>query len=284
MWLVKEVKSMPGYLLGIFLVFLIIPISSLFFHQVPWEMYRTEGLWYTLLVLVTYWICPWLLCIAIIIRRFLFLSFYLVQCLMLGIHCIAYGNYLPFDLQIVRFVLIACMVYIGFLFINKDFLYPFLSKDRRFWRKAKRFEFFFDVQIVNNQTEKKIPAVLLDCSVTGMGIKILDENFRGFIKKCRRGDRFSVLLKRGVVEMKLPVETVWIFHYGEFWKLGLQILNTRQMVDFIADVTGKEQKIRTINNSQSHLLENDVRQTAYVLWMLFITLSFSIPAFASFFY
>ena len=58
---------------------------------------------------------------------------------------------------------------------------------------------------------------------------------------------------------------------------------SKAMVDFIGEVTGREQKIMTINPSQSHLLELDVRQTAYLLWMLFITLSFSIPAFATLF-
>lgn len=274
----RNLRSLPAPLVGMFLIFFFVPILSLAIHRPPWEMWFTDGITQTAIVTLTYWICPWALCGAILIRRYLFLPFYLLQCLALAVHSWYYGVSLPLDLEITRYVLVGCMGYIGVLFANKDFLYPFLAKNPRFWRKARRFDVDFPVEIVGDNPEDRIPAMMTNCSVTGMGVRIPQGQFKQLLKRKRRGQRLSVIAKHGPLEVTLPVEVVWLFDYGPYGNLGLRVLQTDRMIEFVASFTGSEETRSPVRTRHAQLLEHDVKQTAFVLWMLFIMLSFSIPA------
>lgn len=119
-----------------------------------------------------------------------------------------------------------------------------------------------------------------NCSATGMGIRIDKEHFKGFLRKLKRGNRLSVYVLTERLETTLSVEVVWLYEYDAFWTLGLRALEPDRMIHFVAAVTGLRDRTLPLRSSHVHLLEHDVRQTAFVLWMLFIALSFGMPAFA----
>jgi hypothetical protein len=260
-------------------VFFVMPLTSLIFHGAPWDLYAREGVVHTLLVVITYWVAPWLLVGAILLRRFLFFPFYLLQCFLLGVHCYVYGQSLPWDLLAVRYLLVACMAYLGLLLTNRDFLFPFLSKNGRAWRKARRYDVNVGLELGNNDKSEHVQALMENCSATGMGIRIEKPHFKGFLKKLRRGNRLNVHIDWAGLERAMPVEVAWVYEYQTYWTLGLRVLDTDNMVNFVAEVTGIEDKGRTLQGSHLQLLEHDMRSTAFVLWMVFIMLSFSIPAF-----
>jgi hypothetical protein len=261
-------------------VFFLMPLTSLAFHGAPWSVYAREGFTHAAIVVAAYWIAPWLLVGAILVRRFLFFPFYLFQCLLLAVHSYVYGNALPWDLLAVRYVLVACMAYLGVLLTNRDFLFPFLSKNGRAWRKARRFDVGVGLQLTAEGRNERVEALMENCSATGMGIRIPKEYFRGFLKKLRRGNRMCVHIDCTGLRTTLPVEVVWVFEYESYWTLGLRVLDTENMIRFVTAVTGLEESGQPMQTPHLQLLENDMRQTAFVLWMLFIMLSFGIPAFA----
>lgn len=260
-------------------IFFLMPLTSLVFHGTPWALYAREGVGHASLVLATYWISPWFLVVAILMRRYLFFPVYLIQCALLGVHCAVYGHSMPWDLLAVRFLLIGCMAYLGLLLTNRDFLFPFLSKNGRAWRKARRYDVNVGLQLSTDGKNDRVEALMENCSATGMGIRILKEHFKGSIKKLRRGHKLNVHVEWTGLTKALPVEVVWVYEYEGYWTLGLRVLDTDHMIHFVAEVTGIEDRGQSLKSSHLQLLENDVRQTAFVLWMVFIMLSFSIPAF-----
>ncbi len=260
-------------------IFFLMPLTSLIFHGTPWALFAREGAFNTAVVIAAYWILPWLLVAAIVVRRFLFFPVYLVQCLLLALHSYVYGAELPWDLLLVRYLLVGCMAYLGLLLTNRDFLFPFLSKNGRAWRKARRYDVNVGLKITAGGRDERVEALMENCSSTGMGIRIPKEHFKGYLKKLRRGHRLSVHIDWTGLKKSLPVEVVWVYEYEGYWTLGLRVLDTDNMIHFVSEVTGIEDKGSTLANSHLQLLENDVRQTAFVLWMVFIMLSFSIPAF-----
>ena len=272
---------MPGSLVGMFVVFLVVPLTSLTFHPMPWDIWYSEGPLSALLVTVTYWIAPVCLCYAIASRKFLFLPVYILQCVALVVHTVHFGNRLPLDLLLVRYILVGCMTYIGFQFANKDFLYPFLTKSRRFWRKARRFDIQLDMEIIPDKGKERITARMENCSVTGLCIRVLSSESKGLLKQTKKGGTLAVTVPFRGKEFKFNGDVVWIFDYGDFLTVGLRVSSGDSMVDFVTEVTGSRQTTaRPVSKYQAELLEYDVRQTAFVLWLLFIMLSFGMPAFA----
>lgn len=276
----KTLKSMPQSLLGMFTVFLFVPAFSLVFHGSPATLVNNYGWGQSILIWTAYWVLPWSLCAAILVRRFLFLPFYMLQCIALIAHCMVFDNNLPTDLLLMRYALIGCMAYIGMQFANKDFLYPFLTKTRRFWRKARRFDVNVPLEILGDKGQR-ISANMENCSATGLCIKVTCDRAMKTLRKKRKGDRLVTVIKLGLVEKKITSDIAWFFDYGEHISIGLRVINVDDMVSLVTEITGlKDTTYSPVTTSQSHLLEYDVRQTAFFLWMLFIALSFGMPAFA----
>lgn len=261
-------------------VFFLMPLTSLAFHGMPWTLFAREGWFATFVVIAAYWVGPWLLVGAVLIRRYLFFPFYLLECAMLGIHCHYYGQALPTELLLFRYLFIGVMAYLGVLLTNRDFLFPFLSGTGRAWRKAHRYDVEVGLQITTTQANERVEALMENCSATGMGIRIPKTQFKGFLKKMRRGHRLKVHIDSTGLETSLPVEVVWLYEYPDYWTLGLRVLDTGPMIRFVAAVTGLENRIRPMELSHMQLLEADMRDTAFVIWVLFILLSFGMPAFA----
>lgn len=261
-------------------VFILMPLTSLVFHGTPWSLYAREGWLHASVVVATYWVAPWLLVGAILVRRFLFFPFYIFQCALLGVHSYVYGQALPWDLLMFRYVLVGCMAYLGLLLTNRDFLFPFLTKNGRAWRKARRYDVGVGLQLTTEGREERVEALMENCSATGMGIRIPKEHFKGFLKKLRRGHRLSVHIDYTGTGTALPVEVVWLYEYESFWTLGLRVLDTETMIRFVSTVTDVEDRDSNLKKPHLELLETDVRQTAFFLWMFLILLSFTIPAFA----
>ena len=129
----KRFKEMPRTILVLFFLFLLIPIASSVFRDSLSRGFSGRAGW--ALFLVSYCLMPLLLCYAIAVKHYLFLPFYLVQCAALIAHSIGSAQILPSDIVATRLILIGMMVYVGIIFGNKDFFYPFLTKKHRSLRR-----------------------------------------------------------------------------------------------------------------------------------------------------
>ncbi len=273
---------MPTPILVMFFVFLLMPVASTTFIDRPVDIYAREGMWRALLVTLTYWVLPWSLCYSIALKHYLFLPLYLAQCLILLTHSIVYSHMLPLDISLARYVLVAFMAYIGVFFGNKDFLYPFLQKEHRVWRKAPRFRINYEIQLLGEKPEHKIPALVRDCSVTGMFVIVDPRHTQTFLKRKAEGDQVKAVLRWNAQERTIPAEIIWSSAANNARHLGLRVTEPDQLKPFISWVKAEMAYESKLYRAASPLLEHDVHQTALMFWVLFIALSFGLPAFAYF--
>lgn len=284
----QYLRAMPAPVLAMFLVFLVMPFVSLTFIDMPWEVYRREGLVHAILVVATYWVMPLALCYAITLKHFLFLPFYITQCLLLFLHAITYHDRLPLDIAIARYVLVGFTAYIGVFFGNKDFLYPFLTLRHRVWRKAPRLQLRYEVTLVGDRPEHKIPAVLRDCSATGMAVSIEPKHFESYLKKRHAGDNVHAVVRWLGREAIFPCEIIWTSQQTETRIFGLRLrdgADTKTMRQFVAWARQELQQEASLvplakPGAGGSLLEHEMHHTALTIWVLFIVLSFGLPAFA----
>lgn len=277
----EKILAMPTSVLVMFGVFLVTPFLSLTFIELPWVVYAQEGTGRASLVVLTYWLGPLLLCYSILIKHHLFVPFYLLQCVALLAHSITYSNKLPLDIALARYVLIGFMAYIGVFFGNKDFLTPFLTKNFRMWRKHPRFRVSFEIHLVGDKPEMKIPALLENCSATGMAVSIEKKLVNSFVKKKQERDALGVLLRWQGQEFTLQGTIVWLSDSEATRAVGLHLGKSEALTRFVAWVKHELAYEARMLHASSPVLEHDVQQTALILWVLFIALSFGLPAFAS---
>lgn len=276
----KHFQSMPTPILVMFFVFLLTPLVSLSFIERPWVIYAREGFWRATTVTLTYWLIPLGLCYALAFKHYLFLPLYGGQCLALLLHSILYSNTLPLDMALARYVLIAFMAYIGFFFGNKDILYPFLTKDFRIWRKTRRLRVTYEIQLMGDRPEHRIPAKIKDCSAVGMAVSIEQKHLQSFLQKKSEGDRLTAVIRWLGQERAFPAEIVWTSSSEKARSLGLRVARNMGLSEFVDWIKGELLYESRLYRTASPLLEHDVHQTALTFWVLFIALSFGLPAFA----
>jgi hypothetical protein len=276
----KIFATMPRPILVMFVVFLLTPLVSLTFIDKPWNVYHHDGPWRAAVVTVTYWILPWSLCYAIAFKHYFFLPLYLLQCLSLVLHSFVYRDIFPLDISMARYVLVGFMAYIGLFFGNKDFLYPFLTKDYRVWRKSPRYRINYDIYLIGDRPEHKIPAMIRDCSASGLFVIIDPRHVHSFLKKKLEKDKVKAVIRWLGQEHAVNAEIVWSNASGEARHLGLRVVDNESLTPFISWVKGELAYESKLLHTATTLLEHDIHQTALMFWVLFIALSFGLPAFA----
>lgn len=281
-WL-GALRTMPPAVLSLFGVFFAIPFASLWLFGAPWNVWNSEGGLRAALMVAAYWALPLTLCAAMLRAHWIFVPTYFVQCLALLAHSILYSDRLPLDIAVARYVMIALMAYVGLFFGNKDFLSPFLTLKQRFWRRFPRLAVRYEIQLVGERPEHKIPAWLVDVSANGFAIRIDERHLESFVKKKSFGQKISVVVRWQGKEQTFETEIV-----REEAKPAERILGLRAagdpkplsaFVEWARYAVNREAQILHRPRTGT-VLETELHQTAMALWVLFIALSFGLPAVA----
>lgn len=274
----KEIFArLPPPIFVLFVVFLVIPFASIFILGSPWQVFGIAGFWKGTIIALTYWILPPLLCYAILFKHHLFLPFYLLECMALLLHSTVFRQLLALDLLILRYVLIALMVYVGVTFANKDFLQPFLTRRLRYWRRSSRVAVNYPILIGDSRQKLEIPARIENCSDIGMAISVAKQHLDRFPKPKNSGHELLCDLHWPKGRRSLSAEIIWTSDLPASRLFGLSVEDTKTMGEFLV-------WIRNESNFTSPLkpviLEHQMRHTGFILWILFILISFALPAFA----
>ena len=269
--------GLPKPLKVVFLVFLLIPFISLASIEFHTGQLHTSA-WRLILFFLTYWAIPLLLCFSIIGRHYLFLPFYVLQCLLLFIHCFAYRPMIPDDLVIVRFLMVSAMAFVGCYLANKDFLYPFLSIERRGWRRAFRFPVHVGIHLFPAEAGPMVPALMENCSLTGISISLKKENALPLDKeKWKPQNQIRIVVPWSGANHVLPFKIMWSFVDGDIQRVGLATPDASQMRQFIhACVTRPDSKSRFLA-SNGFAFEHNLKPTALLVWVALIVLAFTLP-------
>lgn len=278
--LFSDFKKMPRTIQVIFLVFLAIPPGSVFLFDSPFTAHSLTE-WRPILFIATYWALPALICYAILVKHYLFLPVYLLQCVALVLHSIFNPKAMPTDFLIMRFVLVVLMMYIGVMFSNRDFLYPFITKQARYWRRSPRMPVTFAITLMGDRPEHRIPATMENCSSSGMAVTIDPKHWNSFIQKKEQGETMKTVLRWAGREHTVGVRIAWISK-GETMRLGFRAIDEDTMGEFTEWVQHElEYRARVIPGLPGErVLAREMHQTALTLWVVFILLSFGLPAFA----
>jgi hypothetical protein len=283
----EAVGAMPPAVASMFWVFAIVPLASFWVVDAPWTVYAREGATRAAVVVAAYWLVPAAICYAILFRHYLFLPLYILQCAVLLTHAVLYRDRLPLDLSIVRFVMVFLMGYVGVFFGNKDFLSPFLTMKKRFWRKAPRLQLRYRITLVGERPEHRIPAELRDVSSGGIAVFVEPKHRDTFIAGYAMGTRLTASMKWNGREQTVAVTLVRKEADQGGWRLGLESAEGypafAAFFRWAKDEMEREAALLHTppSSSAAGVLAHDLHQSAVTLWLLFIALSFGLPAIAA---
>lgn len=281
------IQAMPPAVASMFWLFAVVPLAAFVVVEAPWNVLKHEGSVRAAIVLGTYWLIPMAICYAIAFKHYFFLPLYISQCVMLLTHAFLYHDRLPFDLSIVRFVMVFLMAYVGVFFGNKDFLSPFLTMQKRFWRKAPRLQVRYRITLMGDRPEHRIPAELRDVSSGGIAAMIDPKHRDTFIAGYAPGSRLTATVKWNGREQTFPVTIVRKDDVEGGFRLGLESAEGypafAAFFKWAKDGIDRETAIlhTKSTNAPKGVLAQDLHQSAVTLWLLFIALSFGLPAIAA---
>jgi hypothetical protein len=180
-----------------------------------------------------YWLLPWALCWALIARPHAFLPLYLVWCAGLAYEA-GWTVQDEGNIIVLRGLLIALNLYTGIVFGNKRMLYPLLSRRVRYWRMSQRIEIHLPIYITDINYSEMIPATLVDCSDTGMGLQVASPAIRGIAEQRAIDTRIVVCLRWRGEEFAIPALLVWSADFASGRNFGLRALSLDRMEAFMA--------------------------------------------------
>ncbi len=274
-------RSMPLPVLVMFFLFLFTPFLSLTFIQKPWSFAAHHGMGRTFVILGAYWVFPLLLAYSLARRRYLFLPLYGLQCVALFTHSVLNAQEIPLDMALARYVLIAFMGYIGFFFGNKDFLFPLLTSDFRIWRKTRRIRVHYEISLTGERPEHRVPARIRDLSSGGLAVGLDTRHHETFVKRKGAGDAISVSIRWAGKEKMFPSKIMWANFNDGVRYFGLMIDAQHEFDEFVKWIHSEIQIEKKLLRSSAPIFEHDVHETALAYWVLFVVLSFGLPALAT---
>ncbi len=272
---------MPLPVLVMFLVFLFTPFLSLTFIQQPWSFAAHHGALRTFAILAAYWIFPLALAYSLAFRRYLFLPLYGMQVLALLTHSFLNSSEIPLDMALARYVLIVFMGYIGFFFGNKDFLYPLLTSDFRIWRKTRRIRVNYEIHLLGERPEHRVPARIRDLSAGGLAVGLDTRHHETFVKRKDTGDQIIAMVRWAGIQREFPAQIMWANFKDGVRYFGLQVDEKHGLNEFVKWIHNEINIEKKLLRASAPIFEHDVHETALAYWVLFVVLSFGLPALAA---
>jgi hypothetical protein len=273
-------RSMPLPVVGLTLIFLTVPFASLCFMATPWDIAAASGRTAAATFVCAYWILPLAIGYSLLRKHHWFLPLYVAQCIFLTAHTLL-AQPQAAQITVARIILIGLMVYVGTLMGNRNFLYPLLTTQFRSWRRSVRFRVGRAVLLSHKSANAAIPAVLFDCSTTGVQLSIHTRDLGIEGLKFEKGMRLDlrIPMDERLVEMRIPLEVAWSGESEGRVRVGCRALDAMAMKSYVATEVNKQEATVRLPIPKGYAFDQDIQETALILWLACIVLCFALPAF-----
>lgn len=281
MFLLTRIRNLPGPLIFMVLVFFATPFISLFYLPSPLGLFQKYTIWEAVLLLTTYWVLPFVVVGTIIGQSFTALIFLTLEAFCLIVTSILNLEMLVSDVRVVRFVSISLMAFLGWLVINQDLLFPFLTDNHRFWRRYRRI-YGNRVMTMMGNNQNRFRVMLNDVSLTGMGVTVPREA-GAYMAALKVGDELEFEIKERELSCVIKAKLVWKKSLGPVMQVGVEVNDKPLMekvqstIKYLAQAPGWQ---TTANKlwAMTH-----VRQFIYVLWAAAVIVTFCMPIYSTLF-
>lgn len=270
-------RALPGSLAVLFVICVAAPVWSLIALGSPAEVWRDQGAWAAALLIISYWIMPPAMAIAIVTRSVVFLPFFVSECAALLLYVSVYGAASADVLQWGRYAIIGLTALAGVFISSKDLIAPFLHFGSPEWRRTPRLPSNIKMRAsVGNRVPVEV--VVDDFSLAGMAISLHAEDV-GKAHGLRRGDKLAVL---GLND-KVPAvgcEIAWVKVDGPLVSVGLKVLDPAAMATMVQAFRGQRRGLVLPFWLGRLWLNRGFRRLMMAVWACLILAAFGSPAFA----
>jgi hypothetical protein len=228
-------------------------------------------------VLITYFVFPPVLVFCILIQNILFLPFALLEGLGFVTHSIALPENPDTNLQVIRYVLVAVMTLAGALIINRDILFPFMTKGKRKFRGAQRI--YGNLKLKLKTEQKSVSVLLENCSYSGFGVSGRNDSLAKLLKEKTKGSQVSVVYKDKGTSFEIPCELVWQGTQGPVRAVGLRSLDSGLAETLFHIVCDSQASPRSLTKLLTHLwVKSAFRRATLLAWTISMVGALAVPA------
>lgn len=268
-------RSLPHSLLILFFICIAAPVWSVLALASPATVWQDQGAWAAVLLIVSYWIMPPAMAIAIVMRSPVFLPVFVSECLALMLYVSIYGHATSDIMMWGRYTAIGLTAMAGVFVSSKDLIAPFLSFGSSEWRSTPRLASSIRMHARLKDPTAPIDIVVDDFSMAGMAISLnaedVDENF-----ELRRGAH--IVVSEAGKQSGVGCEIAWVKTDGPLISLGLKALDHPAMSNIVSVFRAKKRGLVLPFWLGRLWLNTGVRRTTMVVWAGLIIAAFGSPA------
>lgn len=276
MTVAKSLKTLPTPLILLVALCPVLPVASLFTVPLTKLLYYGPGEFF--LTVTSYWVLPLTIAFFAVRRNFVIIPAFYLECCLLLTHTLLNRDLSVPDLQLVRFGLLGTMTLFTLVFLNKDVLYPLLAGSQRAWRAAPRLYTNVPMLLWYHNESTKLPIVVHNCSMTGIGISALKERFRPILEGKNDLGSFVIHVGYGSKNWMLTVQLVRTREELATVYAGMRVLNTEVMHDFMNEVENMLPAQKTLRSLVSHYwVRRGFRHAVLALWAVSMMSLLMIP-------
>ena len=276
MSLLKSVKNLPTPLIFLVALLSLPPVSSLFLFN--FETLISQSPYEFFLVAVAYWVFPLLLVVTALHRTFLLIPLFYLECVLLLSHLMVMRSLSHEEVQFARYGLLALITLFTAVFLNKDILYPLLAGSQRAWRTAPRVYLNVPMLLWYHNDHSKLPIILHNCSLAGLGISALKSQFRPILEGKHELASFVINIGYGGKNWMLTVKLVRIREEAATIYAGLRVLNSEVMHDLIQEIENVIPPQKTLKGVlTNYWVRRGFRHAVLVLWVSSLMSLIAIP-------
>lgn len=230
-----------------------------------------------LVTVATYFIFPLLICSTIWLRSWFLVPLFLIQCFLLVVHSALNPTLLESETQSVRWISISLATVMGFLLLNRDFLYPLIRKNRRRWRVAPRFAANAQLEVYNGEQLIAV-ASMVDYSRAGVGLLVPKETSEQDLRPAHPNSHIAIKYQDEKDRFEVPVRLIWSQEQAGHLRVGMQSLNVQAMEQLSNALTGTVNPT-SVPNHNTNRLKKYARRLGFAIWIASLALAFGLPAF-----
>jgi len=283
MGFLSTIKALPRPLIVVFGVFLSIPFLSLVVIPHPVITVLSQGPARGGIILAAYWVLPLFICSLCLRRTFALVPLFFIECGLLLLHSIQDLQYQPSDIQTIRYFLLFGMTVFTLTFLNKDVLYPLLAGNQRAWRAAPRL--YVQVPMLlwyKDDPASRVPIVLHNCSLTGIGISAPKEIFEAMLHDKESLGAFVIQIGFGSKNWMLNVQLVRRKEEAAILYAGFRVLNNEIMGAMMEEVQQLLPPQHTMKGMLGqYWVRRGFRHAVLALWAVSMASVFMMPSCAS---
>jgi hypothetical protein len=274
--MLPNILRMPAPLLILFCVFLLLPFWSLTFVELPWDIYARGDALASGVVAFAYFLGPLLILITTALRSIAFLPMLVVECLALILHTVLNFQNQTVEFQSLRYVLLGAMAASGIFVFNRDTLYPFMSKNARFWRRSQRIATNAKLHLLIE--DQRHPVMLQDISLTGMGLIGTSPEVLAILKDTGKDDRLLFSIRQEGEDLRLESKLSWSTGHGDTRQFGVRVADSAVMAKVIGGLNLNSGGSKFSQFVVKNWAKSGFRRAVLSVWGLTLAGSFGVPA------